>query len=109
MSRRFSSKYQAFTACIARLPEPFTVADILTATPMLTMHYTSAAVSSAIATGVLVETGSRIGRNRSLRRSQTFIDELTARRFDAATPTTPSVSWADGARNAEALITWLTV
>jgi hypothetical protein len=107
MSRRFTSKYRTFTACIAKLPEPFTVADILTASPTLTMHYASATVSSFIATGVLVETGSRVGRNRSLRRSQTFVDQLTAQRFDVATPLTPGVSWADGARYLAALVPWL--
>lgn len=108
MTKRSSNRFSTFTACIATLPEPFTVADICAAKPELAMTYVSDSVSRCIGTGLLVETGSRTGRNyRMLSRSQTFADQLTAQRIDAATPTTPSVSWADGARLLGALVPWL--
>lgn len=108
MTKRSSNRFRAFEAGVANLPEPFTVADICAAKPELTMTYVSYSVSRYVGMGLLVETGERTGRNaRSLRRSNAFADQLTAQRIDAATPTTPSVSWADGARLLGALVPWL--
>lgn len=108
MSRRTTDRNALFWASVASLPEPFTVAQIIEGAPKLTMHYTSLRATSAIAQGLLVEVGARTSRFRSLVRSSTLKNVLVAQaREPGSTAQLPSVSWHEGARNAEALVPWL--